>query len=94
MICRICLVDKKEKDFLLKDDFCYKCSYEMKVKLQKEKSKDKKLCRVCSKTITVCENIKKRQRNIFCSKECALIGHKDANNNHWTRQVRRNSKHF
>jgi ribosome-binding protein aMBF1 (putative translation factor) len=45
-------------------------------------------CRICGKGFGQEENVKKRQRSVFCSLKCAQEGHKKQINNHWTRKIR------
>lgn len=88
MICDNCKVDRDSKDFIKNQKFCYRCEYRKKVEKSPE-TRNKKIivCRMCDKEIVRKKDIKKRQRSVFCSNECALKGHKELSNNHWTRQI-------
>jgi hypothetical protein len=86
MICERCFQQKEDKDFLLGNDKCYKCVYEMKTQ---NKNIDKKNnCKICKKEILKSEYYKKKPRSSFCSEECAKIGHNEVVNNYWTRRLR------
>ncbi len=89
MICEKCFREKDDKDFLNNNMICFKCIYELKMK-SSNPSIAKNVCRICSKKFYGDKNAKKRQRNVFCSEECALKGHKELSNNHWTRKLRKN----
>ena len=88
MICDRCTIERNQSDFLPSHFYCYHCVYEIK-KLNLEKKNIPKVlkCRMCKKEIPFEENAKKRQRNVFCSKDCALQGHKELSNGHWTRKA-------
>ena len=93
MLCPECKKDLPLIDFIKGQELCYKCSYAFKTK--KPECSAKKailLCKTCGKELAFIENAKKRQRNIYCSKECAQIGHKSINNNYWTRKLREDLK--
>ena len=92
MICNGCSKELERKDFLLDQILCFRCTYKLKLECQKNKEKHK--CKACGIRFERDKNIKKRQRNVFCSKECAFKGHKEQINNHWTRVVRDNSLDF
>ncbi len=85
MLCGKCLQFRDEKDFLKGQEFCYQCIYKMKINNGKEEKI--KYCRNCKKEMIRDEKTKKRQRNVYCSLECAEIGYKDQRLNHWTRKV-------
>lgn len=89
MNCDCCGIDRIDKDFINNQKICYRCVYQKKTtKPPKKRKKKVHLCRMCRQPITYIENLKKRQRSIFCSLECAKKGHKELSNNHWTRKVR------
>lgn len=54
----------------------------------KDKQEKECLCKICNKKIENDKTIRKRQRNIYCSEECALKGHKQRNLTYWTRKLR------
>lgn len=84
MICSTCDKDRPSSDFFKQNGICYTC--ESRLKLQNCSNK-KILCRSCKKEITLDKSIKKRQRTVFCSLECAKKGHKEINKNYWTRKT-------
>lgn len=89
MICGNCKTDRLVNDFINNQKFCYHCEYQIKLeKTLKKRTLKRFFCRICGKEITHIEDLKKRQRTIFCSDECALVGHKEMTKNHWTRQLR------
>ena len=89
MICDNCKKDRIDKDFIFNQKFCYYCEYQKKREnIPKKQTKRKTLCRTCKKPVIQKKDVKKRQRTVFCSQECALIGHKELNNQHWTRKLR------
>lgn len=89
MICGSCREEKCQKDFLLRQPYCYQCIYKIKTKKIKHVVVIRKnYCRVCEKEIIFKKDAKKRQRNVFCSLECATEGHREATKNHWTRKAR------
>lgn len=89
MICDNCKIDRKSNDFIKNQKYCFRCEYQIKLKNVSKKQTRKALsCRCCGGAISHNENLKKRQRNIFCSAECAQQGQKIQSNNHWTRLVR------
>ncbi len=90
MICEKCLKFKNHNDFLMNNKVCYQCVYKNKLEIEKE-NKKKNLCRICKRKIYVDETLKKRQRNVFCSPECALRGHKLSSQSYWTRLLRSTS---
>jgi hypothetical protein len=90
MICANCKTERKDTDFLNSHKFCYQCMYQEKLKNVVEKrNPNAKSCRSCGKFFSDKENLKKRQRTIFCSKECAEIGHRKQIHEHWTRKLRK-----
>lgn len=94
MICDNCKVDRLVIDFIKNQKFCYHCEYRIKLqKTRKKRTPKPQLCRICNKEIIYKETLKKRQRTVFCSCECAEKGHKELTNNHWTRKVQKNSWH-
>jgi len=89
MICDDCKIDRLVTDFLNKSNICYKCIYRKKTeKILKKRTPKPLFCRICGSEVIQQENLKKRQRSVFCSCECALAGHKEQINNHWTRLAR------
>ncbi len=89
MICDSCKKDKLVSDFINNNKCCYRCEYQKRSqKIHENKMKKKLKCRMCNKEFFHKEGLKKRQRDVFCSKECAEAGHKDLIKNHWTRQVK------
>lgn len=91
MICDNCKIDRKENDFIKNQKFCYHCEYQKKIEKSPIKQTEKdRFCRQCGKKIERDKGLKKRQRTVFCSLKCAQEGHKELNNNHWTRVVRFN----
>lgn len=90
MICDNCNVDRKSTDFINNQKFCYQCEFRKKIEKDTEKQTRKTyFCRICKKEIEFIENAGKRQRDVFCSYECAEEGHKQMCNSHWTRRIRR-----
>ncbi len=91
MICDNCKKERLITDFINNQKFCFRCEYRKKLEKTLKKQTEKQVvCRVCGKAVIQKENLKKRQRTVFCSLACARTGHKDLTNNHWTRQVRNN----
>ena len=87
MICDNCKIDRLVTDFINNQKFCYHCEYQIKIQKTPENRKSKpKICRICEKDIIYDYSLRKRQRNVFCSYECAEIGHNDQINKHWTRK--------
>lgn len=89
MICDNCGIDRLVTDFINNQKFCYHCEY--RIKLEKtpiKRTKDPNKCRICNKEIIHEENARKRQRNVFCSQECAAYGHKILSKNYWTRTIK------
>jgi len=89
MICENCLQIKEQNCFLKDQKICFHCVYKIKTSKKVLKTEKVKYCRVCKKELNYDENARKRQRNVFCSLECAEKGHKDLNLNHWTRKLRK-----
>src|SRR5215469_7363855 len=88
MFCGNCKKEVNEKDFINKQEFCFRCMYRIKTtKIRKKKVNVKKKCRICKKEIFNDESLKKAPRTIYCSKDCAYIGHKKQVNNYWTRKI-------
>lgn len=88
MICNNCNLDKIITDFVNNKNICYKCVYRIKIeKISVKRIERKQFCRICEKEVIHKIDVKKRQRTIFCSRECAALGHKDQINNHWTRKL-------
>ncbi len=93
MICPECKKNLPPTDYVRDQDICYRCSYALKNKITKEVlRKEPSVCKTCGKQIKFLENVKKRQRNVYCSSECASVGHKNINNNYWTRKLRQELK--
>jgi len=89
MICVNCKKDKLVNDFIKNENICYKCVFQKKLENSVQFRNVKPMnCRSCGKKIFHKENVKKRQRTIFCSLECAQQGHRDQTNNHWTRKIK------
>lgn len=88
MICPECLKECAVNDFIRGQDICYKCSYAKKV--NKKVVCVKTTCKMCNNEIVKNDLIKKRQRTNYCSEVCALKGHKERNDNYWTRKLREN----
>lgn len=85
MICDSCKLDRLVTEFIKNQKYCYHCVYQKKLEKIREKRIPKTyFCRICSKKFTHNENLKKNQRTIFCSQECAKKGHKQLINNYWT----------
>ena len=90
MFCEDCKKELPREDFMLKQEICYKCSYKMRCEVNKAKKiKKKKFCKLCKKEVVTDENLKKRQRNVYCSKECSEQAHKAQTMNYWTRKLSR-----
>ncbi len=88
MICDSCKIDKLITDFIKSKNICYKCLYRLTIEKMKGKQiKKPVLCRYCGNKVITKKNVKKRQRTVFCSCECAEKGHKHQLNNHWTRKI-------
>lgn len=95
MICDICKVERLVNDFINNQKYCFRCVYQKKMEKPPEnRTKSIVLCRMCGKRVIRKKNIKKRQRTVFCSQECAQIGHKEMIDNHWTRKIRCNENSF
>lgn len=89
MICEDCKKETKNSDFIGNQTCCYHCMYKKKVKeLKISKKNNTPKCRICNKKLFFDENLKKRQRNVFCSEECAHLGQREKSNSHWTRKLR------
>lgn len=87
-MCDNCKKDKLVSDFINNQKFCYQCEYRIKLeKTPKKQTPKPKLCRMCDKEITHVDNLRKRQRDVFCSCECAKKGHKEMIQNYWTRKT-------
>lgn len=88
MICDSCKIDKAVTDFIISKNICYKCLYRQKVEKFGEKRTNKSLqCRICGNEIVTKEDVKKRQRSVFCSCACSEKGHKYQLDNHWTKNM-------
>jgi hypothetical protein len=89
MKCNSCKLDLLITDFINNQKFCYHCIYRIKLeKSGQKRTRKSHFCRNCGKEVIQKENLKKRQRTVFCSSECAGWGHKKQVNNHWTRKIR------
>lgn len=89
MICDNCKIERKETDFINNQKFCYKCEYQKNIeKASKNRIRKTVTCRECGKIVNHNKELKKRQRTVFCSLECAKKGHRELSNNHWTRKFR------
>ncbi len=89
MLCENCKIDRPDKDFVNNNKLCYRCEYQKKLK-KTPKNQDIErpmFCRICTKQIAHKKDLKKRQRTVFCSLECAKKGQKELNNNYWTRKL-------
>ena len=88
MHCNSCKTDRLVSDFINNDNICYRCVYWEKLTKNTEKRIDKEVfCRTCKTLIITKKDLKKRQRTVFCSCECAAKGHKQQLDNHWTRKI-------
>lgn len=88
MICDNCKVDKLVTDFINNQKFCYRCEYQKKLeKTPKKQTPKPTFCRMCGKEVKHQENLKKRQRTVFCCEQCALSGHRELTKNYWCRKV-------
>lgn len=88
MICDNCGQDLLVDDFINNQNICYKCVYRKKLeKTQKNRTNEPTDCRVCGKEVIHKKYLKKRQRTVFCSHECAQVGHKELTKNYWCRKV-------
>lgn len=91
MICNSCNIDRLVTDFINNQKYCFRCEFRNKVEKKRKKTDSNKMyCRICKKEFVHIEELKKRQRTVFCSASCALKGHKEMKENHWTRIVRNN----
>ncbi len=90
MICQECNVDCPCGDFLMHNVVCYHCVYKNKLKVIKCEEKEKKEleCKMCGKKFRIDTNKRIRQRNIYCSRECALRSHKIQMQNFWTNKIK------
>lgn len=88
MICDCCKKERLVDDFINNHKFCYHCVFRQKMsKSTGIRTKSPPLCRTCGNPIVIKKGLKKRQRTVFCSHECAEKGHKNQLNNHWTRKI-------
>lgn len=89
MICDSCKIDKLDNDFINNKNICFRCVYREKIeKIKERRTRKQCYCRVCGTQVHHQQNLKKRQRTVFCSSECAKKGHKEATSNYWTRKIR------
>jgi hypothetical protein len=90
MICDSCKAERFDDDFINSQNICYQCMYRLKLQKAIENRTTKRVfCRTCGEKVPANKNLKKRQRTVFCSCECAQKGHKQQLNNHWTRTIRK-----
>lgn len=88
MICDNCKTERLFSDFINNQKFCYHCEYMLKMLKKTDKRVRKPVyCRTCKGEIVFKESLKKRQRTVFCSEDCALEGHRLLSKNHWTRMI-------
>ena len=88
MICDNCKVDRLEDDFIKTQKFCYHCEYQKKKeKTVKKQKRSRIFCRICNEELIPIENLKKRQRTIFCSEDCALKGQRLLTSTYWMRCI-------
>jgi len=89
MICDNCKIERPIVDFIKNKKYCFRCEYRKKMEKEPEYRPLKKFkCRICGKEFSHEKNLKKRQRTVFCSQECAQKGHKELCNNYWTTRFR------
>ena len=94
MICSCCKIDKLITDFINNNNICYKCVYQKKLeKTPKKRTRKQIVCRICGDMVSHQEEVKKRQRTVFCSQECAKKGHQEKTSNYWTRTIRSGRVH-
>lgn len=90
MICDSCKLVRLVSDFINNQKFCFHCMYRIKLaKSMKNHISKNQFCRICGVRVIQDINLKKRQRSIYCSLNCAKEGHKKQLNNHWTRTIRK-----
>lgn len=89
MICELCKLDLPARDFVNNQSKCYKCFYREKAK--KSKKRGSYTCRECRKQFSLFVTKGMKQRRVFCSEECAFIGHKKQITAHWTKVLSKNS---
>jgi hypothetical protein len=78
-ICNSCNVKYEIKDFYGKE-YCYKCTYQSKLKLIKVTKKIRK-CGICNEILP-------RNRWKYCCEKCALIGQNIKKAEFWKRNLR------
>lgn len=78
VICKGCLEERNEKDFLGKDS-CYKCQY--KKKLEQLDPNSIKLCKGCGCRVL------KSNRWRYCSNECQRMAEIQQKKEYWTNHV-------
>lgn len=89
MICKFCNTERRAKDFMKNQLYCYRCEYHLKVQKFIHKQRNTNVvCRTCGIELIKQENIHRRQRTIFCSEECAKEGHQNKIDTYWTNQIR------
>lgn len=77
MLCSGCNVERKDSDFLMGNEKCYKCVYEMKLR----KIKKVRKCRECQEIL--CSS-----KWTYCSDECSKIGWARQKKDYWTNLVK------
>ena len=88
MICSNCNIDRLVSDFINNQEYCYRCVFKKKrIKSTETRTPKKLKCRHCEEEIPCKNEAGKRQRSIYCSNECARLGHEKQLNNHWTRKI-------
>lgn len=85
MICSGCNLDRLKKDFFTGQIKCYKCMYRDKLG---KNCKKKLICKMCKLEFVVPSGTGKKQRDVYCSQECANKGHKIQLSTHWTKVLR------
>jgi hypothetical protein len=87
MICIHCKLDKDTKDYIMGNVICYKCVFEAKIKIIGKRKPFNLKCKICNAYIKEEKENKNRQKEKYCSVECAKIGHKININNYWARSI-------
>lgn len=78
MLCPECQETRKESDFLMGNQICYKCVYAKKLASLRTRTKK---CKICKKE---CE----KNRWVYCSKACAEIGEAQQNKVYWATSLK------
>ena len=64
------------------------CQRSFLLKLLGDEKKSKGFCcKVCGGLFEIDKNKKIRQRNVYCSRKCASLGHKEQMQNFWTNKI-------